>query len=313
MSNFETNRILNGLERSSSGDNLIFLHRTRRLVTKFLDQIFKPLWTVRIARIPLLNILLLVSLSFLLLRLSFHYHKLYTKSSLAATVATNIVLYGISDTLAQSIDCFNAPQLGAIRLNDIFPLNTTSSNGANDLNSEVSVFVDYGEEEQMIPVSFETPNLNSDVSPIPALRSSENDDRPCFQFPRFFGFVFWGFIMAFVQVVWYSFLNQVYVDEPVVVTVLERVLTDQLFFSPISLYSFYAYSTLILERGSRQDLHNKLMRLYISTLAVNFCVWFPVQFINFLIMPKKFQVLFSSSVGVLWNCFLSMKNASSPL
>ncbi|AOA65062.1 hypothetical protein PP7435_CHR4-0012 [Komagataella phaffii CBS 7435] len=312
MINLESNRILNELERSSSGDNLC-LHGTRRLVIKFLEQVFKPLRIVRIAKIPLLNILLLVSLSFLLLRLSFHYHKLYTKSSLAATVATNIVLYGISDTLAQSIDCFHAPQLGAIRLNDIFQRHTTDSTTPNDLSSELSVFVDYGEEEQMIQGwSFETRTSNSDTSPLPAVRYVESDDRPGFQFPRFFGFVFWGFIMAFVQVVWYSFLNQVYVDEPVVVTVLERALTDQLFFSPISLYSFYAYSTLILERGSRQDLHDKLMRLYISTLAVNFCVWFPVQFINFLVMPKKFQVLFSSSVGVLWNCFLSMKNASSP-
>ncbi|OWB61807.1 hypothetical protein B5S32_g5396 [[Candida] boidinii] len=44
--------------------------------------------------------------SILLIRLTFHYHRLYTYSSIIATIATNLVLYGIADTLAQSITAY---------------------------------------------------------------------------------------------------------------------------------------------------------------------------------------------------------------
>lgn len=56
----------------------------------------------------------------------------------------------------------------------------------------------------------------------------------------------------------------------------------------------------------------EIQRLYIGTLGCNYLLWPAVQFINFLAVPKHLQVPFSSSVGVLWNCFLSMRNASHP-
>lgn len=119
-----------------------------------------------------------------------------------------------------------------------------------------------------------------------------------------------GIFISFFQAPWYKFLNFFYTEDPTVVQVFERVLSDQLLYSPISLYCFFMFSNYVMEGGDKDTLGKKIQRLYISTLGCNYLVWPMVQFINFLIMPRDFQAPFSSSVGVVWNCFLSMRNAS---
>ncbi|KAG7840403.1 hypothetical protein KL942_002354 [Ogataea angusta] len=253
----------------------------------------RKLFTARVRNVPVPNLLILVLFAYFLAKLTTRYHQLYTKSSLVATMATNIVLYGIADTLAQSITAYcqqasfqerNLPYNIATYLETLVP------------RRPEDYFVDYGEDGE---ISVQQVGNTTEAAP------------PTFQVRRFAGFVFWGFLMSFVQVVWYSFLNAMYKDVPTFVSVLERVLTDQLCFSPVSLACFFTYGTLVIEQGSADDVREKLYRVYLSTLACNFCLWFPVQFVNFLVMPKSFQVPFSSGIGVLWNCFLSLRNATS--
>ncbi|KAG7894932.1 hypothetical protein KL905_000169 [Ogataea polymorpha] len=258
-----------------------------------LPVVLQSLLTARVRNVPVPNLLILVIFAYFLARLTTKYHQLYTKSSLVATMATNIVLYGIADTLAQSITAYcqqtsfqerNLPYNIATYLETLVP------------RRPEDYFVDYGEDGEIS---------------VHQVEETTESSLPTFQVRRFAGFVFWGFLMSFVQVVWYSFLNAMYKDVPTFVSVLERVLTDQLCFSPVSLACFFTYGTLVIEQGSVDDVKEKLYRVYLSTLACNFCLWFPVQFVNFLVMPKSFQVPFSSGVGVLWNCFLSLRNATS--
>ncbi|KAG7711188.1 hypothetical protein KL950_001154 [Ogataea haglerorum] len=247
----------------------------------------------RVRNVPVLNLLILVIFAYFLAKLTTRYHQLYTKSSLVATMTTNIVLYGIADTLAQSISAYF--QQASFQEHSL-PYDIATYLGTLVPRRPEDYFVDYGEEGE---ISVHQARDAADAAP------------PTFQVRRFAGFVFWGFLMSFVQVAWYSFLNAMYKDVPTFVSVLERVLTDQLCFSPVSLACFFTYGTLVIEQGSADDVKEKLYRVYLSTLACNFCVWFPVQFVNFLVMPKSFQVPFSSGIGVLWNCFLSLRNASS--
>jgi protein Mpv17 len=284
---------------------------------KLLLAFFKKLGnSYRIFNITIINYSILSMFGYLLVKLTFRYHKLYTRSSILATIATNVVLYGISDTCAQSITQF----LAGRRINNSDFTHTNSSrytdggiritlnnNSGIDLNGS-NVFVDYGDGEGEI-------GINHDFNVYDIENNNENtaytihDERENFNFRRWFGFITWGFIMAFIQVAWYMFLNAMFTDMPSIVSVLERDLTDQLLFSPLSLASFFAFTTMVIEGGDVQTYKDKMFKLYVTTLAVSFSVWFPVQFINFSIMPKKFQVPFSSSVGVLWNCFLSYRNA----
>ncbi|TID25433.1 hypothetical protein CANINC_002969 [Pichia inconspicua] len=229
-----------------------------------------------------------------------------------------VLLFGISDTCAQSLSQLfeggGHPRTWlTFHDNSIFSENSTPQNTTitltNDIDrtaseEEINVFVDYGDDETNDSIGAQP--YNPDLNMVEYSADSQLSE---FDFRRFLGFITWGFIMAFIQVVWYMFLNAMFNDMPTMVSVLERDLTDQLLFSPISLACFFAYATIVIEGGTTDDFKDKMYRVYITTYAVSFCVWFPVQFINFSIMPKKFQVPFSSSVGVIWNCYLSYSNA----
>ncbi|CUM53087.1 unnamed protein product [Debaryomyces tyrocola] len=280
----------------------------------------------RIYNIPALNFVIIGILGTFLLKLTTKYTGLYMKNSLITIIVTNLVLYGISETLAQSLLSYNPtePRLsfkfnrntggyGGISFN---PNNYGDMNRVGDFNDEhvamesddedLNRFIDYIQDNDS---TYESPSMqpyNPDMTHLPL----ELIELTYYQFNRLAGFMCWGFIMACVQCWWYKFL-QIYSKDPKFIEVLRKVLTDQLCFSPISLFCFFTYGTIVLESGNWNDVKAKLDRIYMKTLLINYSVWFPVQFFNFLLVPRDFQVPFSSSVSVLWNCFLSMRNSSA--
>lgn len=265
-------------------------------------------------------------------------------NSLITIIVTNLVLYGISETLAQTILCYDpmAPKMSftisdSTTLPQFAPhvpylpgeaaLNTAQSSSRN-ASSPTTLVNPFSGSEQGLTL----PDSDSDVDEenldrfIDYLRQSDTElplagvsattpaspsRKPLsyFKFNRLAGFMCWGFLMAFVQCWWYKFL-QIYSKHPQFVEVLRKVMSDQFCFSPISLFCFFTYGTMVLESGSWEDTVDKLKKLYLQTLMINYCVWFPVQFINFLLVPRSLQVPFSSSISVLWNCFLSIRNSS---
>lgn len=288
---------------------------------------------VRIHNVPAINLGIISVLGFFLLKLTTKYNELYMKNSLITIMVTNLVLYGISETLAQTLLCYNAsvPRL-TITLNDN---HTSVSFNSNDIS-----FGDRSNEEYEIENTVAEPDDSIDDANLDRfldyLRSadsqsinseSNNSDGANFEsnlsnmlstsmpltyfrFSRLAGFMCWGFIMSFFQCWWYKFL-QIYSKHPQFIEVLRKVMLDQFCYSPISLFCFFSYGTMVLENGTWEETRTKLRRVYLKTLMVNYSVWFPVQFVNFLLVPRPFQVPFSSSVSVLWNCFLSMRNSTS--
>ncbi|KAG7195536.1 uncharacterized protein KQ657_003299 [Scheffersomyces spartinae] len=281
---------------------------------------------LRIYNIPMINFVIMMVLGFFLFKLTTKYTGLYMKSSLVTIIVTNLVLYGVSETLAQSILSYKPDQpLIGFRLFDdqvvstfsprlprfLFmgnsqygPENTRIYNddGNNDDEVEdddegIDRFLDYlrGDNDEI--------RRDYNASPLsPVIELS------FYLFSRLAGFMCWGFVMSFAQCWWYKFL-QIYSRDPKFIEVLRKVMTDQFCFSPISLCCFFTYGTIVLEGGTIEDVKEKLKRIYLKTLLLNYTVWFPVQFMNFLVVPRDFQVPFSSSVSLLWNCFLSIRNS----
>lgn len=252
------------------------------------------------------------------------------KSSLITIIVTNLVLYGISETMAQSILSYNRNQPRiAFQFNESRPRNGGLSFNSQDISlpTELEPYSDEETESNAETMSIDEEGLDRFIDFLRQDNESVVNDRSeeeqvaigmtnmpielsYYQFSRLAGFMCWGFIMAFVQCWWYKFL-QIYSKDPKFIEVLRKVLTDQFCFSPISLFCFFTYGTIILESGTWEDTKRKLNKIYLKTLMTNYSVWFPVQFINFLLIPRNFQVPFSSSVSVLWNCFLSMRNSRS--
>ncbi|CCH60602.1 hypothetical protein TBLA_0D00940 [Henningerozyma blattae CBS 6284] len=338
------------------------------LIMQKFSSIYEKIRHYYIYKISIIHwVLLTIWLSFLF-KLTRIYYSLYNKTTLGASILTNIILFGISDILAQSISCYFSLQLDpspsfinntshqffrTLGIEELFDsdaqltilntnsLNNTVSNIENNDNDNytieadrISIFNDYAlpNDNANEPMAHRPllgpftdtqshPDLESGLPDITHNDSLlENDlvesrgnlfKADVFGFYRWICFMFWGFFITFFQVPWYKFLNFFFTEDPTIVKVFERVLSDQLLYSPVSLYYFFKYSNYIMEHGDHETFKLKIKKLYISTLGCNYMVWPMVQFLNFLIVPKHFQVPFSSSVGILWNCFLSMRNASS--
>lgn len=274
---------------------------------------------VRVFNVPVLNLGIILVLGAFLLKLTTKYKELYMKNSLITIIVTNLVLYGILETLAQTILGFDraAPLISVQLSQGSEPISLAPDLGESLLGMDGSGVAlpdsdssDVDEEDLDRFLSFlhsSSTHLPLAAENVPVARSHP---LTYFQFNRLAGFMCWGFIMAFVQCWWYRFL-QIYSKHPQFVEVLQKVMSDQFCFSPISLFCFFTYGTLVLESGTWDNVVAKLRKLYLQTLIINYCVWFPVQFINFLAVPRDFQVPFSSSISVLWNCFLSMRNSTA--
>lgn len=281
----------------------------------------------KVFKITILHWSLLITWATLLFRFTYIYRKLYQKTNLVATMLTNILLFGCSDILAQSISCFYSslsysstmaptasffnPSLLLSRFNSNGSLFSTSLND-DDLGYESDTTIIY-DQYGITPANSDDENeYHYDLESLDNMNQRPNN-KILFNFWRWGCFMFWGSFIANFQVPWYKFLNFMFTSDPSMIQVLERVLSDQLLYSPIFLFFFFSYSNFIMEGGNKETLWIKINKVYISTLGYNLMVWPIAQIINFSIIPKQYQVPFSSSVGVLWNCFLSMKNASNPI
>ncbi|KAH3669198.1 hypothetical protein WICMUC_005037 [Wickerhamomyces mucosus] len=256
----------------------------------------KYLSKFKVFHVPILNWTVITFFFYSIYELIKRYESMYASNILFTTITANILLYGLSDSLAQSLSCF----IGTVSINS--DNDRSISITMSDLYSQENLFTDYGD---VSPLS-DPQNLLSQNPQYQML--SNQTDVDVFNFQRFIGFMFWGFSMAFIQVVWYWILNHFYTKDPTIVSAIARVLTDQLLFSPISLFSFFSYSNYFLESGDKFTLHQKIRKIYLSTLAANYMVWPLVQFLNFLFMPKRFQVPFSSSSKLSFSiCILEIQ------
>lgn len=241
---------------------------------------------VRIHNVPAVNLVIIAVLATFLLKLTTKYNQMYSKSSLFTIVITNLVLYGLSELLAQTLQA----------------LDGTAPRFSVQTEREIQLDVEEAAEEDHIDrfIDFLEGEHPAETPSTPA------HELAYFRFGRLAGFMCWGFVMAFAQTFWYKFLH-IYLRDPKVIEVLRKVMSDQFCYSPVSLFCFFTYSTMVLESGTWEGAQDKLRKVYLKTLVLNWLVWFPVQFVNFLAVPRNFQVPFSLSVAIVWNCYLSIR------
>jgi protein Mpv17 len=104
---------------------------------------------------------------------------------------------------------------------------------------------------------------------------------------------------------WYSFLQRKVVLGNQTATIVARVLADQTVFTPIHLFCFLSYMS-IMEGSSPKE---KLRTVFWPTYKANVTLWPAVQLVNFSIIPLEHRVLVVNlvSLGKSLLCFLSLK------
>lgn len=65
-----------------------------------------------------------------------------------------------------------------------------------------------------------------------------------------------------------------------------------------------------MEGRSLEGVSQKFDEMYLSALMANWQVWPLVQTINFRFMPLRYRVPFTGAIGIAWQVFLSILNAS---
>lgn len=245
---------------------------------------------------------------------------LYAKRALTTMVVSNILLYGLADTLAQTLtsvaefkpdtSIFHVKLLfeKALQYNDARRVQLGVED-SDDESEGPDALLELGLVDDFSFASNATGPRDQHRTRHNSLSSYLSQEQTGYDFRRLSLFMVWGVIQAFLQFCWYSILNDVYSEDNLFLSALKRVLSDQLCYSPLSLAAFFVYTTVVIDRGDLDAVRAKLRSKYLPTLVINYAIWPIAQFINFLLLPRALQVPFASTIGVFWNAYLSLKNA----
>lgn len=292
---------------------------------------WKYVATHRVFRIPKLNWLIMFLLGAFLVKLVLSFSRLYQRQALLTMLISNLLLYGLADTLAQTLvsilqfvpakndphaikfvlerqasDQLNLEQQEQLGADDDY-----YEDGVDDSEDLVELGLVYDDDEfrdidrHISGSSITVPPGNTKATSIMHLVPPPVN----FDFRRLSLFMIWGAVQAFLQYGWYAILNDIYSEDNLFLSALKRVLSDQLCYSPLSLAAFFTYMTIVIDGGDWAAVKQRLRTRYLQTLVVNYAVWPTAQFINFLLLPSSLQVPFASTIGVFWNAYLSLKNA----
>ena len=121
----------------------------------------------------------------------------------------------------------------------------------------------------------------------------KNDYFRTFKF-SLLGTAFTGPVLHF----WYGLLQRAF-PSTAIQSVLQRLVLDQLFFSPIFLSCFL--SLVLCLEGNAEGIPKKLQMDFAPTVVANLVVWIPAMFINFRFIPNRYQVRFLPVTELLWN------------
>nr|CAD7410186.1 unnamed protein product [Timema poppensis] len=110
---------------------------------------------------------------------------------------------------------------------------------------------------------------------------------------------------------WYTILERIVGTNGRAITVVRKVLMDQIIAAPLLLAIVLTTITLLFG----QDLAGvraKFRQDYLAVLITNYQVWPFVQLANFYFVPLQYRVLLVQTVAIFWNTYLSTK-ANRPI
>ena len=100
---------------------------------------------------------------------------------------------------------------------------------------------------------------------------------------------------------WYKFLEGFCVGAR---APIKKVIMDQLLFGPSIIAAFYISSGL-LEGKKIENIKDDFRNSYLDVLKMNYYIWPAANFINFSFVPYHYRIVFTNTVALVWNTFLS--------
>ncbi|KFY14125.1 hypothetical protein V492_02836 [Pseudogymnoascus sp. VKM F-4246] len=217
-------------------------------------------------------------------RLVAKFHGYYAEHPILTMMASNAVLSGVADTVAQSITAIRERAL---------------RKPGGPTNRDDPFAVEIHELDKRNPFTIEDLIPESKILPPP------------FDFERLSRFVGYGCMIAPVQFKWFQFLSRSFpiTKGSALGPALKRVAFDQLIFAPFGLCLFFTAMT-VAEGGRKKQVMHKLQDMFVPTLKANYVLWPAVQILNFRVIPIHFQLPFVSTIGIAWTAYLSLTNSA---
>ena len=85
---------------------------------------------------------------------------------------------------------------------------------------------------------------------------------------------------------------------------LRKLAFDQSVFASTMTAGFFVLINCVEGNGPIKGLQD-CREKYLETMMMNWKLWIPASFINFAVMPIKYQVLFANMVSLVYNALLS--------
>ncbi|XP_044270811.1 mpv17-like protein 2 [Tribolium madens] len=128
-------------------------------------------------------------------------------------------------------------------------------------------------------------------------------DEPRYDYARLGRMFLVGLGMGPVHHYYYGFINKLWPLRDMV-TVSKKILADQIVMSPICIAQFF-YTLGLLEQKPVKRINEEFLGKFGAVYTMDWCVWPPTQFINFYLIPCRYQVIYINFVTMIYNVFLS--------
>ncbi|XP_057667450.1 mpv17-like protein 2 [Diorhabda carinulata] len=86
--------------------------------------------------------------------------------------------------------------------------------------------------------------------------------------------------------------------------ILWKIMLDQFVMSPLCIVAFF-FGLNALEMKPLKEVVSELQNKFYTVYLVDWIIWPPTQYLNFYLVPVKYQVLYINAVTMLYNVFLS--------
>jgi protein Mpv17 len=131
------------------------------------------------------------------------------------------------------------------------------------------------------------------------------EGRPFFDFTRNRVVSSYGFVETIIEGhLWYGLLDRVFGSSMKLKVSLLKTACDQFAFSPTEISCFMVY-THVIEHHKDRTLYEKLAADLPATLLSSYVFWLPCSLINFYLVPLHLRALYTGSMCVLWDTFMS--------
>ncbi|KAK9448836.1 uncharacterized protein V1518DRAFT_438290 [Limtongia smithiae] len=272
-----------------------------------MDQLNRRLRTRHVLYAPLLNWVILITLVFFIVRLVAIFSAVVFLAPLIVMAVSNILLYALSDALAQTVETVSQNFVASRRLTTLGGSEVSAATVSASAAAELEAGPSSSEKTDIDAASFSRPAPNSRGF---FKAASQDYSSKSFQFDRMIRFATWGFVLSTFLFKWLQMLDSwiPITETSVAIPVLLRVIVDQTIWTPAALSGFFAFMSYV-EGGGSHAFRHKLATLFVPTLKSNFLLWPAAQIINFRLIPLHFQLPFISTIGVFWNTWLSFTNA----